>query len=147
MVPSRAVWKRTGRAELTRFQATRSQLFRDGLFHYATLGRYTNRARSVDWLAILARYREVDYYAGFLEELSAAGTKPEIAYDSSRIRDSLARLNELLPQIEGRNMRERAARAIGKLCGLSGDPEIKAQCPATTVTSPPAQSNASESLP
>ena len=117
------------RGELARFDSGKTRQIRDGVFHFATLGIYTRRAKdSRDLLARLDQYRRADYYLTFLDTISAASTQSEVAYDSSRIKTAVTQLNSLLPEINARGMREHAERTIEKLRGLSQDLEVKAEC-------------------
>jgi hypothetical protein len=93
------------------------------------LGVYTRRAKnSQDVLARLDRRRRAEYYLNLLDTISAAGTQPEVAYDSSRIKTAVTQLSGLLPEIKAHGMREHAERTIEKLRGLSQDFEVKAEC-------------------
>jgi hypothetical protein len=116
------------RAELARFGANRGEQIQSDLLHVATLGLYTHRAPELGFSELLEEYREVDYYLSFLDGLDAAGTQPEVAYDSSRIRYALMQLSVLLPDLKNSGMRERAAHTIQTLRGLSGDDELRAEC-------------------
>jgi hypothetical protein len=116
------------RIELARFEATKSEQVRDGIFHYASLALYTHQAKGDDFLARLDHYRRVDYDLNFLDTLSAAGTPPEVAYDRAHIERVLSELTALLPEIETPATRDRAERAIEKLHGLSADAQLKTEC-------------------
>jgi hypothetical protein len=116
------------RAELARFEANKETQVRDDVLHIAALGLYTHRAAHDGFAEQLEEYREVDYYLSFLDGLAAAGTEPEVAYDSSRIRYALAQLNVLLPDLKASDIRDRAARTIAKLRGLSEDTDLRAEC-------------------
>ena len=117
------------RGELARFDANKTGQVRDGIFHVATFGLYTHRAKNDgELLARLDRYRRVDYYLNFLDGISAAGTLPEVAYDSSYIKSAVTELSSLLPEIRARDRREHAERTIEKLRGLSQDLQVRAEC-------------------
>jgi hypothetical protein len=116
------------RAELARFEADKGEQIRHGILHVATLGFYTQRAPEAHFSERLEEYREVDYYLTFLDGLDAAGTQPEVAYDSSSIRYALVQLSVLLPDLKASDMRDRATRTIEKLRGLSGDADLRAEC-------------------
>ncbi len=107
------------RAELARFEATRSQQVRADILHYVTIGLYTRRAKGEDVSERLARYRRVDSYLAFLDRVEAPGTPPEVAYDVARINAAVSGLNQLLPGIDSPATRERAQRAIERLQNLS----------------------------
>jgi hypothetical protein len=116
------------RAELARFEANKGAQARDGILHAATLGLYTHRAAGTGSLELLEVYREVDYYLRFLNGLEAAGTQPEVVYDSARIRFALVQLSVLLPDLKTSDLRERASHTIEKLRDLSADTELRAEC-------------------
>jgi hypothetical protein len=116
------------RAELARFESNKGERVRDGILHVATLGRYTHRAGNGDFAELLEEYREVDYYLTLLDGLEAAGTQPEVAYDSSRIRYALVQLSVLLPDLKDSPIRERASHTIEKLRELSADEDLRAEC-------------------
>jgi hypothetical protein len=121
--------ERDRRSELARFDSSKTGQVRDGVFHFATLGVYTRRAKnSQDVLARLDQRRRAEYYLNLLDTISAAGTQPEVAYDSSRIKTAVTQLSGLLPEIKAHGMREHAERTIEKLRGLSHDFEVKAEC-------------------
>ena len=81
-----------------------------------------------DFSELLEEYREVDYYLTFLDGLDAAGTQPEVAYDSASIRFALVQLSVLLPDLKASDLRDRASRTIEKLSGLSADADLRAEC-------------------
>ena len=116
------------RGELARFEANKGAQVRDDVLHVAALGLYTHRAADDGFAEPLEEYREVDYYLSFLDGLDAAGTQPEVAYDSSRIRYALAQLHVLLPDLKASDIRDRAARTIEKLRALSEDTDLRAEC-------------------
>jgi hypothetical protein len=118
------------RTELASFEASQSQQVRADIFHYATFGLYTRRAKDADFMDQLDLFRQVDYYLTFLDGLASPGTPPEVAYDSVRIRRAVAELSALLPGIESRQTREHAERTIQTIRGLSADPQLIAQCTA-----------------
>jgi len=72
--------------------------------------------------------RRAEYYLNLLDTISAAGTQPEVAYDSSRLKTAVTQLSGLLPEIKAHGIREHAERTIEKLRGLSQDFEVKAEC-------------------
>jgi len=116
------------RAELARFEAHKGEQVRGDILHVATFGLYTQRAADAGFSARLEEYREVDYYVRFLDGLAAAGTRPEVAYDSARIRFALVQLSVLLPDLKTSALRERASHSIEKLRGLSADADLRAEC-------------------
>jgi hypothetical protein len=117
------------RSELARYDANKAGQVRDSVFHIATLGVYTHRAENDSVLLTrLQSYRKVDYYLSFLDKISAAGTQPEVAYDSAQIKTAVTELSRLLPEIKARDIRQHAERAIEKLHGLSQDLEVRADC-------------------
>jgi hypothetical protein len=120
--------ERDRRSELARFEATKPQQIRGGIFHYASFGLYTRRDNGDDFLQRLARFRQVNDALGFLDTAAAAGTQPEVAYDSIRIQSAVAELSSLLPEIESPATRMRAEQTIQKLQSLSADSELRAEC-------------------
>ncbi len=118
------------RRELASFEETKGQEIRAGIFHYSTLGLYTRRAKGDDFRYELRLYRQVDYYLNFLDGLTAAGTMPEVAYDSRRIQSAVSELMSLLPEIKSLSTQQHAQRTIETLQTLSGDQELKAECTA-----------------
>jgi hypothetical protein len=116
------------RSELERFGQSNSRSMGDDLLHFASLGFYTHRAAGNGVLDSLAKYRQVEYYLAFLDGLTAAGTQPEVAYDSARINYAIVQLTGLLPAIATRDTREHAAATIEKLRVLSADAALKAEC-------------------
>ena len=116
------------RSELARFEASKFQATRGGIFHYATLGLYTRRAQGQDYLERLDRYRQADHYLNFLDNLSAAGTNPEVAFDRTRIEKAVADLTWLMSAIESKTMRQHAEQTIETLGGLANDAALKTQC-------------------
>jgi hypothetical protein len=115
-------------AELARFEAGKLQRISDGVFHAATLGLYTHRAADSGSSELLDEYRQVDYYLTFLDGLAAAGTQPEVAYDSSRIRYAIIELSLLLPNVQAGQIRQHASHTIERLRDLSADSQLKAEC-------------------
>jgi hypothetical protein len=116
------------RAELARFEARQGEQVRHDVLHAATFGLYTPRAAAQGVADHLEEYREVDYYLRFLEGLEAAGTQPEVAYDSARIRFAVVQLSVLLPDLKTSELRQRASHTIEKLRGLSANSELRAEC-------------------
>ena len=116
------------RAELARFEAQKGEQVRSDILHAATFGLFTQRAAEAGFSERLEEYREVDYYLRFLDGLAAAGTQPEVTYDSARIRFALVQLSVLLPDLKTSELRERASHTIEKLRDLSADTELRAEC-------------------
>lgn len=118
------------RRELARYEESQSRDVRNDVFHYLSFGMYTHRSRDVDFLDALDKYRQAEAYLDFLDGLAAAGTAPEVAYDSSRIRDAVVRLKALLPELKSRDTQVHAERTLARLGGLSGDLDLRAECAA-----------------
>lgn len=116
------------RAELALVESTKAQQVRAEIFHYATAGLYTRRVQGGDFYDRLASYRQVSAGLAFLDQLSSAGTPPEVAYDSRRIQRTIAGINELLPGIDSKALRKRAETTLEKLQSLSADTQLKYQC-------------------
>jgi hypothetical protein len=117
------------RAELAEFGEGKSAHVRDTLLHDATFGLYTHRAKD-DYtnLATLERDRRVQYQLNFLDSLVQAGTQPEVAYESSRIRASIDELSALLPEIGTAQVRAHAAGTLAQLKRISKDVELQHDC-------------------
>jgi len=138
--------ERDRRSELARFESTTSRQVRDDIFHYVTFSLYTHRANTDEYLASLDAYRQVEYCLNLLDRLTEAGTDPGVAYDTARIKNTVAQLSLLLPEIKQADTREHASQTIEKLRKLSADSDLKAECLAAldVIRSGPAE--ASEGL-
>ncbi len=117
------------RAELAQDRESSKQIQRDNLVHLATLGLYTHRAKaSPSNAAEVASYRRVQHQLNFLDALTSSGTKPEVAYQSADIQHSIQVLQEELPSIGSRPIREHARAALQRVNELSDDEELRADC-------------------
>jgi hypothetical protein len=116
------------RSELARFETTTSQQIRAEMFHYASIGIYTQRAKGDDFATQLGRCRQVDADLTLLEGLAEPGTPPEVAYDSARIQKTIGELASMLPEVSFRPTHVRAERAIETIQSLSADSQLKSQC-------------------
>ncbi len=117
------------RAELASFGESKKARVFESLLHDASLGLYTHRAKTNPAnLSKLDCYRRVQYNLAFLDELTEAGTEPEIAYDANRIRDSVAELSSLMPQISMHSVRAHAAETFQRLARLSHDQAVQGDC-------------------
>jgi hypothetical protein len=117
------------RAELAGFGESKKTRIVLGLLHDATFGIYTHRATSGDEnLSELERDRHIQYQLNFLNSLVRAGTQPEIAFDSSRIRASIDELSSLLPAVSAAQVRAQAAATLAQIEKLSKDVEIENDC-------------------
>jgi hypothetical protein len=122
------------RAELAEFGESKTTRFMHGLLHDATFGMYAHRATIVDEnLTELERDRHIQYQLNFLNSLVLAGTQPEVAYDSSRIRASIDELSSLLPAVSAPAVRAQAAATIGQIEKLSKDVEVENDCSVALV--------------
>jgi hypothetical protein len=122
------------RAELASFGQTRKAQIATLLLHDLTFGAYTHRAKKDDEnLALLDCYRRVEYQLDFLDTLAAAGTQPEIAYDSSRIRESVTELSSLIGRVQSSKVRSHAAATLSRLEELSQDAGLRADCSSALV--------------
>lgn len=118
---------RDRRSELAGFGQTRQARLAHDLLHAATLGLYTHRARKdASNLAMLDRERRIVYELSFLDSLVAAGTQPEVAYDSSRIEASIIELRDLMRGVQAPKVRAHVKRTIERLQGLSQDAALEA---------------------
>jgi hypothetical protein len=94
-----------------------------------TLGLYTHRAKpAAGEMKALDSYRRAQYQLAFLDSLVSAGTRPEVAYQASRIQNSVSELSSLLPDLNSPAMRAHAAATLGKLRQLSVDTSVQANC-------------------
>jgi hypothetical protein len=117
------------RAELAQIGKTGKSKFFASALHFTSFGLCTQRApRQEGYLAKLDLYRRLEYELNFLDGLTKAGTPPEIIYESSRIRKSVAELTFLTPQVQSEEMRAHAARALTKIRELSQDSALQASC-------------------
>ena len=117
------------RAELATFEATPKGIATQELFHTASFGLYSKRVKTDSSnLAQLDTDRRVQTNLDFLQSVAAAGTRPEVAYDSQHISDSVGELSELLPQISSRGVRRQAAVVLDQLKGLTQDQTLQADC-------------------
>ena len=118
---------RDRRSELADFGKSRQAHLGYALLRGATFGLYTHRAKKDGSnLAMLDRERRIRYQLSFLDSLVAAGTPPEVAYDSSRVQASVAELKNLIGGVHAPRVRAHAERTIERLQGLSKDPELEA---------------------
>jgi hypothetical protein len=116
------------REELANYNESPSRQGFDIALHSVSLGSYTHRASRKDDLALLSIYRRAEYNLDFLDKLAAAGTPPEVAYQQSRVRNSVSELSELLPAIRSPQMRTRAEQTLEKLAKISADSTLRADC-------------------
>ncbi len=122
------------RAELAEDSETKKRMWSDYALHVVTLGTYTHRAKpDPENLARLDSYRRAQYQLDFLDRLSADGTAPEVAYDSTRIQHSIAELKEVMPQIESRDVRAHATFTLNRIRTLSQDSALQNDCSATVA--------------
>ncbi|MBV9404460.1 MAG: hypothetical protein JO211_03880 [Acidobacteriaceae bacterium] len=117
------------RAELAYLAESKTARVASGILHGATFGVYTHRAKADDENIVrLDAYRRLDYQLQLLESLVAAGTQPEIAYDSSRIRASVSEVRTLMPSVKSPEMHARATNALERLRTLSRDENVQEDC-------------------
>lgn len=118
---------RDRRSELVRFGESRQAQFAHNLLRAASLGSYTHRAKKDDGnLAMLDRERRIQYQLTFLNSLAEAGTAPEVAYDSSRVKASVVELGSLMRGLHAPKVRVQVEATIERLQALSKDPELQA---------------------
>jgi hypothetical protein len=118
---------RDRRSELAGFGESRRAKFAHNLLRGATLGFYTHRAKKDSGnLAMLDRGRRIQYQLSFLDSLVQAGTPPEVAYDSSRIKASVLELADLTRGVYAPKVRAHVERTVERLQGLSKDPGLEA---------------------
>jgi hypothetical protein len=117
---------RDRRSELAGFGESRRAQFAHNLLRGATLGFYVHRAKKDSGnLAMLDRERRIQYQLSFLDSLVQAGTPPEVAYDSSRIKASVVELGDLMRGVYAPKVRAHVERTIERLQGLSKDPGLE----------------------
>ncbi len=117
------------RAELAAFGQGKAARLAQSALHMASFGRYTQRVpQNRLALSTLDRERRVLYRLDFLDSLVKDGTQPEVAYNASQIRDSVADLNTLMSEVSSTRIRERATATLDRLKSLSRDAEIQTQC-------------------
>jgi hypothetical protein len=117
------------RAEIAEFGESKQAQLTQALLHDATFGLYTHRARNDDTnLATLERDRRIQYQLNFLDSLVRAGTQPEVAYDSSRIRACVKELSGLLPEVSATAVRAHAAATLEQLQKISKDAGLQDDC-------------------
>ncbi len=117
------------RAELAAFSEGTKTIAFERFLHELSFGLYAHRAEpGPDELETLDRYRRIQYQLAFLDSLVKAGTRPEIAYDSSRIQESLTELSALISLVNSRPVLAHTAETLQKLKELSLDPEVEADC-------------------
>jgi hypothetical protein len=116
------------REELAAYTSSPQRQGFDIALHSVTLGTYTHRANRDDDIAMLSTYRRTEYNLEFLDKLVAAGTPPEVAYQPARVRDSVAELSGLLPEIRSPQIRAHARLTLDKLGTISNDDTVRADC-------------------
>jgi hypothetical protein len=123
------------RAELAAFGESGHKRAAETLLHAASFGLYSHLARREDTnLAAIDRDRRVAYQLNFLDTLNRAGTQPEVAYDTTRIRSAINELARLMPQVQTAQIRTRAAAAIERLQTLSRDEDVQQDCSLALAT-------------
>ena len=117
------------RSELAHFEESKKARIMGDLFHDASLGLYTPRAKeNATNISMLDSYRRVDFHLHFLDSLIEAGTPPEVAYDGVRIQASVGELSGLMPAINSSETRAHAATTLERLRSLSRDETLQADC-------------------
>jgi hypothetical protein len=115
------------RAEIAIFGKSNVRLEWNTFLHATTLGLYHDRApRSADELAKLAVYRRVEYQLNFLDGLAAAGTEPEVSYDTARIQSSVEQLASLVSEVNAPRVRRHAIATLKKLKNISRSTDLQA---------------------
>ncbi len=117
------------RAELASFGETPKNQVAHDLFHTATFGLYTHRVKpDPENLSALDRDRRLEYHLGFLNSLANAGTDPEVAYDSSRVRASVKALDDLTSSINSPGLRQQTEAVLQRITSLSRDQDLQSDC-------------------
>ncbi|MBV9759237.1 MAG: hypothetical protein JO340_01625 [Acidobacteriaceae bacterium] len=117
------------RAELADFGESKKARAAQTLLHDATFGVYTHRVKS-DFanLAELERERRIQYQLNFLDSLAQAGPRPEVIYESSRIRASVNELSGLMAGVRSKPVRAHAATTLAEIQKNSADAELQSDC-------------------
>ena len=118
---------RERRFELSSFGESEKARVAKSMLHVATLGLYKQQAKQ-DNISMVDYDRRVAHQLSFLDSLIQAGTPPEIAFDTQRIRASVNDLSSLMPAISSRRVREHAESTLSRLQQLSKDPALQADC-------------------
>lgn len=117
------------RSELAAFGETKKARIAEAMLHDASFRLYTHRVKEdAANLSRLGCDRRVQYQLDFLDSLIAAGTQPEIAYDSSRIQAAVIELSDLLSRVESPDVRAHAEASLLRLRELSEDASLQADC-------------------
>ena len=117
------------RAEIAAFGESKKKQAVETVLHNATFGLYTHLAKRDDvTVEALDRDRRIQYQLNFLDSLVRAGTQPEIAYDSVRIRAAVTELSGLIPQVKAKQVRVRAQAAFERLGNLTRDNGVQDDC-------------------
>jgi hypothetical protein len=117
------------RAELADFGQARMARVAETLLHDATWGMYTHRTRKGDVnLVALDCERRIQYRLNFLDSLVQAGTPPEIAYDSARIKAAVGELSGLVSSAMPNAVRVHAAATIERVSEISRDEALRSDC-------------------
>jgi hypothetical protein len=134
------VLDRQRRAEIAAFGESSRRSNTDLLLHVATFGLYNHRApESPDNVAKLSTYRQIEQQLSFLDGLAAAGTQPEVAYNSARIESSVDELTSLMPQIDVPRVRKHAITTLKRIRDISQSAELRTDCSTAiaSLTEPP----------
>jgi hypothetical protein len=119
------------RAELATFGADRKAQQMYFLLHDVTFGLYTHRAQKEEGnLLLLDRNRRIESCLKFLDSIVQAGTRPEIAYDSTRIEARITELSGLVQAVKVPWLRAHIAVTLAQLRNISNDPHLQANCSA-----------------
>jgi len=117
------------RSELASFGQSKASAVGYALLHAATLNRYTHRSKpDVGDLVVLDCYRRIQSQLSFLDSLVEAGTPPEVAYSSSRVRNSVSELSILMPRVRSEPVRTHVRNTLQALEELSGDSVVRTEC-------------------
>jgi hypothetical protein len=126
---------RDRRRELARFgEGEKARLFWSTV-HLSTFGLYTRRAPTGDDNRdVLARNREIESLIRYLELVSEAGDRPEVAYPPQKIKDSISQLANLIgPGVPG-SIRHRALKLLNGVGGQTQDAGIRNECEQALVS-------------
>ena len=119
------------RAELAPFGESGKAQQMHLLLHDLTFGLYTHRAQKDEGnLLALDRNRRIQSCLKFLDSIVQAGTRPEIAYDSTRIEACITELSGLMHTVQVPRLRTLVAVTLTQIRKISKDPQLQATCSA-----------------
>ncbi len=117
------------RAELALDTETKKEVLWNYALHIGSFGIYTRRVKpNVQNLARVDTYRRAQYELALLDQISDAGTQPEVAYDPAKIQHAIAELKQVMPEVASRDLRAHAAATLERMRSLSQDDALQSDC-------------------